>query len=227
MPLGITEKRQKHFVGQKQKSMSSCQQSNAPLAHSWGFKMIVLKKNVLKAALISAPKNDVRYYLNAVFLRVAESGKVYIASTDGHRLFLANVPANWTGEAQPAFDLIIPRATVDSAVKAGGDSITLSAMPDGRYTLGDEVFARVDGIYPNINAVIPSSTSGELAQFNPDYLADAQKALCLVTGRKNSVPFLLHHNGQSAAYMSCGDALVVIMPHRTDKCDKFPSFKAY
>lgn len=188
--------------------------------------MIILQKNVLKAALISAPKNDVRYYLNAVFLRVAASGKVYIASTDGHRLFLANVPANWTGEAQPAFDLIIPRATVDSAVKAGGDSITLSAMPDGRYTLGDAVFARVDATYPNINAVIPSTTSGELAQFNPDYLADAQKALCLVSGRKNGVPFLLHHNGQGAAYMSCDDALVVIMPVRTDACSDFPAFKA-
>jgi DNA polymerase-3 subunit beta len=188
--------------------------------------MIILQKNVLKAALISAPKNDVRYYLNAVFLRVAASGKVYIASTDGHRLFLANVPANWTGEAQPAFDLIIPRATVDSAVKAGGDSITLSAMPDGRYTLGDAVFARVDAKYPNINAIIPDSTSGELAQFNPDYIADAQKALCLVSGKKNGIPFMLHHNGNSAAYMSCGDALVVIMPFFTDKCTDFATFKA-
>jgi len=188
--------------------------------------MITLQKNVLKAALISAPKDDIRYYLNAVFLRVAASGKVYIASTDGHRLFLANVPANWTGEAQSAFDLIIPRATVDSAVKAGGDSITLSAMPDGRYTLGYAVFARVDATYPNINAVIPSTTSGELAQFNPDYLADAQKALCLVSGRKNGVPFLLHHNGKSSAYMSCGSALVVIMPLIPDKCEDFAAFKA-
>lgn len=189
--------------------------------------MINLKKDVLKAALITAPKRDIRYYLNAVFLRVAESGKVYIASTDGHRLFIANVKADWTGEAQPAFDLIIPRAAVDSAVKTGGNSITLSQLPDGRYTLGDAVFARVDGRYPNINAIIPSATSGELAQFNPDYVADAQKALCLVCGRKNTdLPFLLHHNGTGAAYMSCGDAFVVIMPVRSDKCDDFATFKA-
>lgn len=178
--------------------------------------MITLQKNVLKAALISAAKKDMRYWLNGILFKVAESGKVYISSTDGHRLFVANIEADWTdGAVNGPLELIIPREAVETAVKAKSEVLTLSALPDGRYTLGDAVFSPVDGKFPNINQVIPRhDMSGEPAHFNCDYLADAQKALRLVSGLSDGT-FRLYTNGDNGyAYMGCDPAFIVIMPIR-------------
>lgn len=178
--------------------------------------MITLKKNVLKAALISSAKKDMRYWLNGILFKVAESGRVYISSTDGHRLFVANIEADWTDDpVNGPLELIIPREAVETAVKAKSEVLTLSALPDGRYTLGDAVFSPVDAKFPDINKVIPrDDMSGATAHFNCEYLADAQKALRLVSGLSDGT-FRLYTNGENGSgYMACSSAFVVIMPIR-------------
>ena len=49
--------------------------------------------NALKAVIVTAAKNDVRYYMNTVLLEVQRE-KVTLVSTDGHRITFATLTLN-------------------------------------------------------------------------------------------------------------------------------------
>lgn len=190
--------------------------------------MLNIQSKILKAALLSAAKKDIRYYLNGVCLSVTASGNVFIMSTDGHRAFVAKVPANcWNGEMQQKgpFDIIIPTETVAAALKTKTPLITLSAMDNGMYSLANVIFAPVDGKFPDINKVLPAlPVTDAIAQFNADYLADAQAALRIVDDSKCAF-YALRHNGPSCAYMSCENAFVIIMSVRDNATQDHGIFK--
>lgn len=183
--------------------------------------MINLPIATLKAAMISAPKNDARYFLNSILLRVNAAGNVFIASTDGHRAFIAKVESDWTGEAQKGpFDLIIPREAVKIAITSRKHkTLQLLAMDDGRYLLADTLFTAIDAKYPNIDQIVPSAPlSGDVATFDAQYLADAQAAIRLASGASDKNYYAMQYNGQSTGVMVNADStvMVVIMPIRSD-----------
>lgn len=186
--------------------------------------MITLQKKHLAAALKCAPKKDIRYHLVGVCLDVATNGDVHLVGTDGHVMFAGLVPApnvQWTGDAQKGpFQIIIPRDAAALALKSKTDALMLTAMPDGRYMLGDVVFFPVDGTYPDWRRVAtwPANATPAPGNYNPDLLATASDAVRTWHDCKYPV---LHQFGLDRAIMTGADmtGFCVVMPMRIDADD--------
>ena len=187
--------------------------------------MITLNVNFLKAALIFASDDEIRYYLKGVHL-LRRGNHLRIAATDGHRLFCA---AQTLDESGDDFNVILPRDGLKKALTGVNKNCeflgldlewqsTVTLNPVKRAVLNDVSMAPIDGTYPTIERVVPdaNSISGEVAAFNPLYLADVGKAAKILAGNVNA--FHLGHNGNSPALVSfdpaAGQAFAVVMPYR-------------
>ena len=186
--------------------------------------MIMIQASALKAALISAPTKDVRYYLNGVVIRITDAGNVYIMSTDGPRAFIGKLTNAWIDEPQlKALDIIIPVESVKDALMSKIDSLSLLSLQDGVYSLGSVIFTPIQGKFPDLGKVIPSALTFVCANYNAKYLADAEKALKLWDNDKNGY-YELQQNGTGIALMTCKGAQIVIMP-RLGKATAVASFQ--
>ena len=174
--------------------------------------MFTIKTNELKALLLCAAKNDIRYYLNGVHFESTSNG-IIAASTDGHRLLAVNLP----GQQPEGVKALIPRALIEAAVKTKapvidikieGANVTLTSM--GQNVSG----AITDGVFPDFRRVIPEKVSGiQGNEFNNEYLVDFDKIGKLVNGGKASV--LQNDVGMSALVKFTDENVIgVIMPFK-------------
>jgi hypothetical protein len=191
--------------------------------------MITLNVSFLKAAMLFASTEETRYYLRGVHL-LRRGAHLRLTATDGHRLFCAMQTLSDSGAD---FDIILPseglkkaltglhRSTEDLALELErgeriGRSAVLRPTVVTRATLNDVGMTPIDGTFPDISRVIPDANAitGEVAAFNPVYLADIGKAAKILGGNVNG--FHLGHNGGSPALVSfdCPDAFGVLMPYR-------------
>jgi DNA polymerase-3 subunit beta len=166
----------------------------------------------LKAALICASTEQVRYYLCGVYV----DPKGFLVSTDGHRAFVGKI--DLTGV--PEFDgWIICRDALKRAL-TGYKADTITISPD---RVGDITCQPIDGTYPDWRRIVPDELSGETAQFNPAYIADMGKIGDLLIGkRKNSLSAHIHHNGEAPAaitFPEVDDSFAVLMPIRAHHSD--------
>lgn len=167
----------------------------------------------LRAALTCAAKNDVRYYLNGVFLDLPRGR---IVSTTGAILFCGAGPrADHAG-------VIIPREIIETALKALGRKFERTFMVGVEITeqtirlnVPGAIAAGtcVDGEFPQYERILPRNPSGVTAQFDPELLVKARDAINAYTGA-SVIGHALIHNGDSAAVMPGKNCLVVIMPAR-------------
>ena len=169
--------------------------------------IISISTAALKAALICASTDQHRPYINGVYI----DPKGYVVSTDGHRLFCVAIDV---GDL-PAFEgWTIPFDVVKRAV-TGNKCVTTTVTPT---QCGDIAYTTVDAPYPDWRRVLPAAAlSGEVAQFNPKYVADMGKIGDLLGG-KSSLSAHIHHNGDSPAgvtFPACPSAFAVLMPIRS------------
>lgn len=193
-----------------------------------------LKVSALAAALKCAGVDDVRYYLNGVYVDFPEGR---IVGTDGHRAFVGEIPR---ADCSP---VILPRELCERIVKAnrgvklrdgrdtaavfltvGEPVIVQDKEPARRVTVSHplagatlealEVIAR----FPEYMRVIPRKVDGVPCGYNADYIAEAGEALSLYAERDKSKSafFNWHFNGNSGGLFTLAGvpALVVIMPLR-------------
>ena len=147
--------------------------------------------NALKAVIVTAGKNDVRYYMNTVLVEVQRE-KVTLVSTDGHRITFATLTLN-TGIEETQIDLVLDRPDVELLIKSvqvskklnteelviKWEGATVSVEASGtQFT-----FNKVDCKYPDWRRVTQDGVN-----LNPDragltdyginlvYLADAERA---------------------------------------------------
>jgi hypothetical protein len=197
------------------------------------FAMITINVNFLKAALLFASDEETRYYLKGVHL-LRRGNHLRITATDGHRLFCAMQTPDESG---PDFDVILPRDGLKKAltgVHRNCEVLALELEWDGdrvkRAVLNDLGMAPVEGTFPTIERVVPDANAitGDVAAFNPLYLADIGKAAKILTGNVNG--FHLGHNGGSPALVSfdaaAGNAFAVVMPYRCHVAPIVSSFVA-
>jgi len=165
-----------------------------------------------------APKNDIRYYLNAVQFEVTDTGRFYV-STDGHKL-VAIREARQDGDTNGEY--LIPREVILGIKLSKRPAIDTAEFnqENGKASLtycGTETrFGLVDGKFPEWRRVIPSKTSGEIAQFNPDYMTAIRDCAAATVGIGKYSGLTMLHNGNSAALYQCNDVnfIGVIMPLR-------------
>lgn len=183
--------------------------------------------SALAAAITHAANKDMRYYLNGVYL---DFPKGRVVAADGHRLFCGKI------ERADCDPVIIPRDTVIDAVKAakkvkGVAILLLDVREDPNNSTNPRRLelvtagarfraAELDGQFPKYEEVIPLSPSGEVRDYNPNYLVDADKALATFAGitYKNTGGSKVWHNGASGALITLAGttALCCIMPVRVD-----------
>ena len=173
----------------------------------------------LKALLICAAKNDVRYYLNGVHFESTPGG-IIAASTDGHRLLCINLP----DQPVDQFKALIPRALIEAACKlktaAKASHATIDiTIQDQNVTLtsaGQTISGSLtEGVFPDFRRVVPQSVSGVPgSQFNNEYLVDFDKVGKLINGGKASI---LQNDGAAALVKFDDENVIgVLMPLKHD-----------
>lgn len=173
-------------------------------------------KSHTQASIQFAADNDIRYYLNSVYIETGPRGALLIA-TNGHILSVARIHA----EPLPESNIIIPRSMVEKikAPKKGNPCVTLTYDDTGEkreITLkdGDSQVSmiEVDGKYPDWRRVIPDSLTGETACYDFKYLACCQKAAEILGNRYCAIL----HNGNSPGVVDFSNDgfMAIVMPMR-------------
>jgi DNA polymerase III sliding clamp (beta) subunit (PCNA family) len=174
---------------------------------------------VIRALLPLAAKKDTRSYLNGVFVDFQPTKTIY-AATNGAVLGLYTEAV----ENEYVFSVTIPGDVVKQLKpKPGtakwGDLIFDPEAKTARITnpgAGQDFgFTPLDGKFPDVSKVIPSSTTGEVAQFDAELLylfAQVNKSF----GAKSPGRFKLDHSGNAGAlvHLFRDEFIGVIMPVR-------------
>ncbi len=174
---------------------------------------IDLKFSHLKAALIIAPKNSLRLYLNGVLIDVLPRA-VRIVSTNNHCLACFHHELAVEFDLKPS-QIIVPYEILKDAKAAHRSQIMValqydSANPQGPCTFfgfadGDRVFTPLQEKYPAYQKLLLSASkpSGERAHFNPRYLThfcDISDVACGAARGTTTIPEIYENgkNGGSA-----------------------------
>src|SRR5208283_5211289 len=164
------------------------------------MKTASLSRRALQACNFAASKEETRYYLMGVYVKIGARATEYCA-TDGHVLLAyreelhEDSPDNTlTGE------FIIPSSTcADKNVKGAkwaDDATELAEMADGFLRLNNAlVFKPIDGTFPDWRRIVPRKIDGEAAQFNPALLTRLQKAGVLFDCQ---IPAIAHNSDSPA-----------------------------
>lgn len=172
-----------------------------------------------------SPKTEIRYYLCAVQFEVTDAGRFYVA-TDGHKLVAIREKRH---DDDINGEYLIPRDVI-MGIKLSKKPVIDTAefqCDNGKASItycGTETrFGLVDGKFPDWRRVIPSTTSGGIAQYNPDYLVSVRDCAAATVGIGKSLGLYVAHNGNSAGlYQSNSvDFIGVIMPLRVDRAESY------
>ena len=174
--------------------------------------------NALKGLDLLAGKSDIRYYLNGVNVEFSESCTRLVA-TNGHILGIENLTQNLVNTG--AGSLIIPSDIIKALkpVSKNADIVQIKQIDATHYEIDNygvkTTFAGIEGKFPDYARVVSGAkTSGQAAQYNPDYLATFLKAAKLLTGAKTPEIEVMQ-NGHSAALINItglASFVGVIMP---------------
>jgi DNA polymerase-3 subunit beta len=130
-------------------------------------------KQIIDKTRFAISTEETRYYLNGIFLHVAEDGGLAVlkaAATDGHRLARVTVPRPEGADAMP--DVIVPRKCIAELRKLldevdGSVGVSLSGSKI-RFDLGQAILTSklIDGTFPDYSRVIPTAND-KLLKLDP------------------------------------------------------------
>lgn len=159
--------------------------------------MISVPTKHLKAALLAAGKNDLRYYLNGVLVE-SSPGEVRCVATDG---FMVAVLRHATTDETLA-EVIVPRDVVEAVVKAKRPLTNFEQL-DEKYWLanGTHRFEPVEGKFPPYRRIMPTSATGVVGRgFSPELFAQFGK-MAIALGA-SAADVTTHPNGFDTAAIS-------------------------
>lgn len=157
------------------------------------FKIPALKlKEALSKTSFSAARDDSRYMLNGLQLRIAE-GKAAFTSTDGKRL--AKASAAITGDSSIQGSYVLPIKAVEEMIKILPDTedpivLTLAsdkiALESGSVTLISKLLS---GQYPDVERVIPSTLKTQFSIHREELMALLRQVSLFTSEESSSVRF--------------------------------------
>lgn len=175
-----------------------------------------IKRNEMKAALLFAPKNDVRRYLCGVRFN-GDAGT--LEATDGHRAIMVHTNLRWEGVC-----ITIPHHIVEMAVKAKDDYVQLLKDDDGVWHFGGTPFLPIDDAFPDMSRILPPQREIDAAVpssgiYQPRYLVDASKAIGLLykekTDGSTGVPMkMMKDKPEHTGFVIMEKCTILIMPLR-------------
>lgn len=176
--------------------------------------------NALKGLDLLAAKGGIRYYLNGVNVEFNTTTTRLIA-TNGHILGIENLTQNL--ENTGAGSLIIPSDIIKAlkpVIKSAG-IVQVRQTDTGHWEIdnyGTKItFSPVEGRFPDYARVVSgAATSGQAAQYDPEYLVAFLKAAKLLTGAKNpSIEIMQSGHDKALVHIKGLDSFVgVIMPNK-------------
>lgn len=199
---------------------------------------ITINTDLFLAASLFRGIEDIRYYLNGLYLETGAFGARLVA-TDGHQLAVAKV-----GGCYPNAALIIPNSLVAAVkpkakgpqqvtleFKAGYQSFKKSGADKGTFSPRDITLTfgeinmtakELEGRFPEYRRVVPSEVSGLPAQFDPKLTVRLDKAGA-VLGVKQFCG--IAQNGISSGISVIGEGfLVVTMPFSVEPSKTSPAW---
>ena len=138
-------------------------------------------KRLLELVQYAMAQQDIRYYLNGIFL-VKEEGQLKVVATDGHRLGFALLLLK---EKQEKQEIILPRKTVielTKQLKENENPVIIEILKNQiRFTFANIVLISklVDGKFPDYNKVIPSGYKKHIKVNRILFLQTLQRASIL------------------------------------------------
>lgn len=177
----------------------------------------LIPRRMLAAVAPIAATQDIRYYLQGVFLEPT-SGPTRLVATNGHILAVAR----FVGAEAGVPPMIIPNAAVAHAIKSKADVVRLAHISGNKWELAGYAFEPIEGVYPDYRRTIPRGTTGEAGGFSAELLGafvKSGKAL-----KHKGAPILRQNGPKDAAivhFYNEDDFIGVIMPMR-HFTEKFP-----
>lgn len=198
-----------------------------------------VRQSALAAMVHLAADNDIRYYLNGVFVEFNDS-LTRLVATQGHSLGVYQIPALKVSDLPNSGrgSLIIPRELIERLPKnAKHDSLLTFNQSGDQNSLHWQVivngaeheainFSAIDGKYPEwrrvVNGLAEHGTTGEAAKYSLNMLNAIEKtarALCRKRGKADFQTFDLYQNGLNAALVTIpslehGEFEGLLMPMR-------------
>jgi DNA polymerase-3 subunit beta len=203
---------------------------------------VIIPIEALKTVALFASVEDVRYYLNGINLELRRS-EVRLVATNGHIAGMYRVQQDIPDLPHDVVtNVIIPNALlknlkgsfveieIGEQIQHEGYKHPSNERPISINCGGVTVSGKtLDGVYPDYYRVIPRTTSGEMAQFNPHYLAVIEKAYVALHGKPRKDDFInaaLMHNGTAPALIQLGDDNFagVVVPYRNEGSKDAPEW---
>lgn len=176
----------------------------------------LIPADTIKALLVIAAKKDIRRYLDSVCIDVRETDAVAVGC-DGHKLLAVALTLADDAPALVSGRYIIRREALESVKPVLKRPIIVTIDPTARTATIDNSSAAttatlMDATYPDWRKVVPLTVSGEVAQFNAEYVGAFGKVHKLLGSAYS--PGILHNGNAAARVVLTGDAVGVIMPMR-------------
>jgi DNA polymerase-3 subunit beta len=145
-------------------------------------------KALIDTVAFSMAIQDVRYYLNGLYLEV-KSDSIVAVTTDGHRLSINKIGLQQKGPDKPA-SLIIPRKAIielQKNLQTENDEMVNISVTGNFLTikLADKVMVSklIDGNYPDFTKVVPESSELHL-KFQREELLEKLTRVSILTSDK-------------------------------------------
>lgn len=150
---------------------------------------------LLNQVRFAASKDETRYVLNGVLLRLAKDELVAV-STDGRRLAKSVVALPGS---ELTVDMIVPSRSVDallSVLQAEGDVEIAPAAGNVEFLLGDVKLHTklIEGTFPNFNQVIPNECKERVAVKRQELIGAIRRASLMASAKSPSVKMTFGEN---------------------------------
>lgn len=153
-------------------------------------------KRILMTVQHAMGKNDVRLFLNGVYLD-GKDGLLRAVATDGHRMAVAETECDWVG------NIILPRFGVLELIKALTDVNEIAIVvteSHAKFLIGNKqiTLTLLDGSYPNYQRIIPAASKYHVTSA----IADLHNAI-------NRVAIMAHPNTNGIQFTISREKLIV------------------
>jgi DNA polymerase-3 subunit beta len=158
-------------------------------------------KRLIDKTRFAISTEETRYYLNGIFLHVAESAKKPVlraVATDGHRLAQADLPRPKGSDGMPG--VIVPRKTVHELhrlIEESAETVTISvSQAKVRFEIGAVTLTSklIDGTFPDYGRVIPQGNDKELKVENADFMSAVDRVSTIASERGRAIKLNLGSN---------------------------------
>jgi DNA polymerase-3 subunit beta len=154
-------------------------------------------KQIIDKTRFAISTEETRYYLNGIFLHVADEATPVLkaAATDGHRLARVTMPRPDGAEKMP--DVIIPRKCIAELRKLldevdGSVGVSLSNSKI-RFDLGQAILTSklIDGTFPDYSRVIPTGNDKILRIDPKSFMEGVDRVSTIATEKTRAVKMAL------------------------------------